>query len=118
MTAHLSRRETHPRSTARTAAWRLRRLAVALTAATCGLLASAAVVPAAVAIVVSGSRGGTAQLTPALATTVRVVIAGGTAGRQITLIALGAAVLAAAVLLDGSWPPAGPPPPWTGNAFS
>ena len=41
MTAHLSRRETHPRSTARTAAWRLRRLAVALTAATCGLLASA-----------------------------------------------------------------------------
>ena len=47
MTAHLSRRETHPRSTARTAAWRLRRLAVALTAATCGLLASALIIPAA-----------------------------------------------------------------------
>ena len=46
MTGYPSRRETHPRTTARTAAARLRRLAVALTAATCGLLASALIVPA------------------------------------------------------------------------
>ena len=45
MTAHLSRRETHPRSIVRQAAARLRRLAVALTAAACGLLASALVHP-------------------------------------------------------------------------
>ena len=47
MSAHLPRRETHPRTAARQAAVRLRRLAAALAALTCGLLASAAIVPAA-----------------------------------------------------------------------
>ena len=78
-------------------------LAGVLAAVTCGLLASAATVPAAFALVLPpGGQGGTASVTPVPATTVRVVTAGGMAGWQITLIALGAALLAAAaaVLLD------------------
>ena len=107
MTAHLSRRETHPRSTARTAAWRLRRLAVALTAATCGLLASALIIPAASARTTMfphpdpGWEGGTTLPTPASANA-GVVPGGGMAGWQITMIAVAAALVAAtvAVLLD------------------
>ena len=107
MTAHLSRRETHPRATARTAAARLRRLAVALAAATCGLLASALIIPGASARTTMlphpdpGGAGGTIPLAPAPAT-VGVVPGGGMAGWQITLIAVGAALVAAtaAVLLD------------------
>ena len=104
MTAHLSRRETHPRSIARTAAWRLRRLAVALTAATCGLLASALIIPAAYARVMppTGGQYGPGPIRQVPATTVHVITTGGMAGWQITLIALGAALVAAtaAVLLD------------------
>lgn len=104
MFAHLPRRGTHPRTAARKAGARLRRLAGVLAAATCGLLASAAIVPAAFARVVPdpGGQYGTAPVAPVPATTVRVVTAGGMAGWQITLIALGAALVAAAaaVLFD------------------
>ncbi len=83
---------------------RLRRLAGVLAAVTCGLLASAAIVPAAFARVVPdpGGQYGTGPAVPVPAATVRVVTAGGMAGWQITLIALGAALFAAAaaVLFD------------------
>ena len=104
MYAPLPRRGTHPRTPARQAGARLRRLAAVLAAVTCGLLASAAIVPAAFAMVVPapGGQHGTAPAAPVPATTVRVVTAGGMAGWQITLIALGAALVAAAaaVLFD------------------
>jgi hypothetical protein len=105
MDAHLSRQRTRPPTAARKAGARLRRLAGVLAAVTCGLLAAAAIVPtAAFARVVPppGWQGGATGVAPVPATTVRVVTAGGMAGWQITLIALGAALLAgaAAVLLD------------------
>lgn len=105
MFAHLRRRESHPRAAARNPAPRLRRLAAAAATVITGMLASAAIVPAASAeILVPGSGGasGTTRLAPIPATTVRVVNAGGMAGWQITLIAAGTAVAAAAVaiLLD------------------
>ena len=83
MFAHFSRRGPSPR----TAGARLRRLAAVLAAVTCGLLAWAAAVPAAVARV------------PA---TTHLIIAGGMAGWQIALIAVGSALVAAivAVVLD------------------
>ncbi len=105
MTAYLSRPETAPRTTARKAAARLRRLAVALTVATCGLLASALIIPAASARTTllpdPGGAGGTIPPTSVPAN-VGVVPGGGMAGWQITLIAVGAALVAAtvAVLLD------------------
>ncbi len=111
MFAHLARRGTHPQGTrplpaARKAAVRLRRLAAVLAAVTGGLLASAAVVPAAFAMTPKPQpylRGlyGPGPVAPVPATT-RVIIAGGMAGWQITVIALGAALLAAAaaVLVD------------------
>jgi hypothetical protein len=93
----------HPRrgtplhtATLRTAA-RLGRLAVALTAITCaGLLTAASASAAPVMIPIP--PGGPAVPAPA----VRVVTAGGMAGWQITLIALGAALATAiaAVMLD------------------
>ena len=101
MSAHPPRPHTQPPA-ARQAGLRLRRLAGVLAAVTCGLLASAAAVPAAFALVLPpGGQGGT-TVAPVPATTVRVITAGGMAGWQITLIALGAALLAAAaaVLLD------------------
>ena len=104
MCAHLPRRGSHPRTVARRAGARLRRLAGVLAAVTCGLLASAAIVPAAFAMVVPdpGGQYGAAPAAPVPAATVRVVTAGGMAGWQITLIALGAALIAAAaaVLFD------------------
>jgi hypothetical protein len=93
------RRGTHPRTAARRAGARLRRLAAVLAAVTCGLLASAAIVPAAFAMPVPGPGGGTAPVAPVPATTVRVVTAGGMAGWQIILIALGAAIFAAAAVV-------------------
>ena len=45
MSAHRSLRGPHPRAAARQAAARLRRLAAALAAVTCTLLASAAIMP-------------------------------------------------------------------------
>ena len=82
---------------ARQAAARLRRLAAALAAVTCALLASAVIIPAASASIPI-PPGGPAVPAPA----VPVVTAGGMAGWQITLIAVGAALAAAiaAVVLD------------------
>ena len=97
MYAHPSPQPTHP--PARKAGARLRRLAGVLAAVTCGLLATAAIVPAAAFAMVippQGGSGGTTGVTPLPATTVRVVATGGMAGWQITLNALGAARLAAA----------------------
>ena len=90
MFAHRPRRGPHPRTAARQAAARLRRLAAALAALTCALLASAAVVPAASAAIIPIPRDG--PYGPAPAAAVRVITAGGMAGWQITLIALGAAL--------------------------
>ncbi len=102
MFAHLSRRGPSPR----TAGARLRRLAAVLAALTCGPLAWAAAVPAAVAMTPTPQpylRGeyGPGPVAPVPATT-RVIIAGGMAGWQIALIAVGTALVAAtvAVVLD------------------
>jgi hypothetical protein len=96
MSAHRPHREPRPRAVAGHVAARLRRLAAALAAVTCTLLASAAVMPAAWAVNVIPNDG------PAQAPSGGVVIAGGMPGWQITLIALGAALVAAtaAVRLD------------------
>jgi hypothetical protein len=96
MFALIPRRGPHPRTVARQAAARLRRLAAALAALTCALLASASIIPAAWAVNEIPNDGGTLP-----GTTVRVV-SGGMAGWQITLIALGAALVAAtaAVFLE------------------
>jgi hypothetical protein len=91
-------REAHLHAAARQAAGRLRRLAAALAAVTCAVLASAAIVPAASARLLIPNDGGPAVPAPA----VRVVAVGGMAGWQITVIAAGAALIAAiaAVVLD------------------
>ena len=107
MSAHRPRRGPHLRTAtrqtatrqtaARQTAARARRLAAALAALTCALLASAAIIPAAWAMNVIPPGGGD-SVTPVPS----VVIQGGMAGWQITLIALGAALVAAtaAVLAD------------------
>jgi hypothetical protein len=79
----------------------IRRLAGVLAAVIAGLLASAAAATAAFANPIPVGDGG-ASVAPVPATTVRVITSGGMAGWQITLIAIGAALLAAAVavLLD------------------
>jgi len=91
------RRGTPLHTATRRAAARLGRLAVALTAITCAGLLTAASAWAA-PIMNPIPPGGPAAPAPA----VRVVIAGGMAGWQITLIALGAALAAAiaTVVLD------------------
>jgi len=105
MSAHLPRRESRPRATARKHAAGLRRLAAAVAALIGGLLASAAIIPAASATIIvpgPGGAAGTVRLPPVPAIPVRVTSGGGMAGWQITLIAVGAALAAAAVavLLD------------------
>ena len=90
---------THLHTAARQAAARLRRLAAALAAVSCALLASAVIIPAASASIPI-PPGGPAVPAPA----VRVVTAGGMAGWQITLIAVGA-----------PWPPPSQPSCWTGR---
>ena len=97
MSAHHPHRGPHPRTAVRQAAARLRRLAAALAAVICAVLASAAIVPAASASIPI-PPGGPAVPAPAIP----MVTAGGMAGWQITLIALGAALVAAtaAVLVD------------------
>jgi hypothetical protein len=96
MFAHLPHRGPHPHTTARQTASTLRRLAAALAAVICAGLASAAIVPAAWAVNVIPNDG------PYQAPADGMVTAGGMPGWQITLIALGAALVAAAaaVLLD------------------
>lgn len=101
MFALLPRQGCHRRTAERKAGAHLRRLAAVLAAVVCGLLASAAVVPAASAMIRVPGPGGAYGGNPA-APIVRVVTSGGMAGWQIALIAAGAAVLgaAAAVLVD------------------
>lgn len=96
MFAHRPHRGPHPHTTAWQAASTLRRLAAALAAVIGAGLASAAVVPAAWAVNVIPNDG------PLQAPASSVITAGGMPGWQITLIALGAALIAAvtAVLLD------------------
>jgi hypothetical protein len=101
MITQLSHPGTPPCTAARKAGPRLGRLASVLAAAICGLLASAAVIPAAFARVVPppGGQYGPGPIRPVPGTTVRVITTGGTAGWQIALIALGAALAAAAAVL-------------------
>ena len=88
MSAHHSRRGPHLRAAPWQAAARLGRLAAALAAFTCALLASTAMAPAAWAMNVVPAGGGVpAAPVPASA--------GGMAGWQIILIALSAALVAA-----------------------
>ena len=81
----------------------IRRLAGVLAAVIASLLASAAAATAALANPVPIGDGG--PVSPVPATTVRVITTGGMADWQITLIAIGSALLAAtvAVLLDRAW---------------
>jgi hypothetical protein len=97
MSAHRPRRGPHPRTAAGLATARLRRIAAALTAVTCTLLVSAAIMPAAWAAVNYIPND-----SPDQAPASGVVLAGGMPGWQITLIALGSALVAAtaAILLD------------------
>jgi hypothetical protein len=96
MSAYRSLRGPHPRTAARQAAAPLRRAAAALAALTCALLASAAIIPAASASIPITPGG------PDVPPATVPVFAGGMAGWQITLIAVGAALVAAAaaVVLD------------------
>jgi hypothetical protein len=100
MFTRIPHREFQLRAAARQAAGRLRRLAAVLAAVACTVLASAAVPAASAATLVRDPPGG-APLTPIPAPTLQVAT-GGMAGWQITLIALGAALVAAiaAVILD------------------
>jgi hypothetical protein len=103
MFAYRPRRGPHRRAAARRLAARLHRIAAVI----CGVLAPLALIPAASATTLGphpdpGGFGGITPLAPVRAAPVRVVTAGGMAGWQIALIALGAALVAAAaaVLLD------------------
>jgi hypothetical protein len=102
MITQLSHQRPHPRTATRRAGARTRRLTTVLATVIVGLLASVAVVPAAFANPIPVGEGGTAPTAPVPATTIHVLSTGGLASWQITLIALGAALLAAAaaVLLD------------------
>jgi hypothetical protein len=82
------------RTAARQAAARPRRLATALAAVTCALLASA-IVPAASAHELVRDPPGGAPLAPVPAPATPVVTVGGMPGWQIILIALGAALVSA-----------------------
>ena len=101
MFTRIPRTRSQLRTAARQAAARPRRLAAALAAVTCALLASA-IVPAASAATWSGDPPDGAPLAPVPAPAVPVVTVGGMPGWQITLIALGAALVTAiaAVFLD------------------
>ena len=101
MFTRIPRTGSHLRAAARQAAARPRRLAAALAAVIGALLASALVPAASAAELVRDPPGG-APLAPVPAPAVPVVTAGGMAGWQITLIAVGAALVTAiaAVFLD------------------
>jgi hypothetical protein len=97
MYAHPPRQGNHAPTPARQRDPRRRRLAGVLAAVACGLLASAAIGPAAAfAVTEPPPTGGGA---PASQATVHMITAGGMAGWQIALIALGAALFAAAATL-------------------
>jgi hypothetical protein len=107
MFTYRPRRGPHPRPAARKPAARLHRITAATAAVICGVLAPLAIIPAASATTLvphpdPGGFGGITPLAPVRAASVRVVTAGGMAGWQIAVIALGAALAAAAaaVLLD------------------
>lgn len=104
MSAHLPRQRPLPPPASPGSGAHPHRVAVVLAALACGLLASSAMVPAAFAKVIPdpGGQYRTTRLAPAPAVTGRAIAAGGMAGWQVTLIALGAALVAAAaaVLLD------------------
>jgi hypothetical protein len=103
MLAHRSRHGSDPRTANRQARTRPGRVTAVLTAITCSLLAWAGTVPAAFAtprpLPPPGGQYGPAPAVPVPATIVRVVTIGGMAGWQITLIAAGAALAAAATVL-------------------
>jgi hypothetical protein len=90
-----ARQRTALRMAVRDVGAHLRRLAAVLAAVISGLLAFAAGAPAAMAMIVPGP-GGSGGAAPVPVTTVRMAATGGMPGWQITLIALGAALLAAA----------------------
>jgi hypothetical protein len=100
MFTYLHRHGIHPRTPVRTIGAHLSRWAAALTAVTCGLLASAATVPAAFARMIPppGGSYGTTRVVPGPGTA-QIVTVGGMAGWQITLIAVGAALAGAAATL-------------------
>jgi hypothetical protein len=101
MTTQFCHHRSRPWAATRQAGARLGRLAAVLAAVIAGLLASAAAAAAAFANPVP-IGGDTSPITPVPPTAVRVISTGGMAGWQITLIAVGAALAAAAaaVLLD------------------
>ena len=102
MFAHLTRQGTHLRTAAPKAGTRLRRLTAALAAVTIGLLASAATIPAAFAREISVPPPGTGYATARFGlvpATTSHAASTGIAGWQITLIALGAMLAAAAVTI-------------------
>jgi hypothetical protein len=101
MFTRISRMGSHLRAAARQAAAHPRRLAAALAAVTCALLASA-VVPAASAAPLTPAPPDPALPAPVPAPATPVITVGGMPGWQIILIAVGAALVAAiaAVFLD------------------
>jgi hypothetical protein len=101
MFTRIPRSGSHLHAAARQAATRLRWFAAALAAVTCALLASA-LVPAASAAPLTPAPPDPAPLAPVPAPAVPVVTVGGMPGWQITLIAVGAALVTAlaAVFLD------------------
>ena len=95
MITQRSHQRPRPWMATRKAGARLGRLATILAAAISGLLASVAAATAAFAQPIPVGDGGTNPVAPVPAT-VRVITTGGMAGWQITSIALGSALLAAA----------------------
>ena len=101
MFTRIPRSGSHLRAAARRAAARPRRLAATLAAVTCALLASA-LVPAASAAELLRDPPGAGTPVPVPAPATPVITVGGMPGWQITLIAVGAALVTAiaAVFLD------------------
>ena len=95
MFTRIPRTGSHLRAAARQAAARPRRLAAALAAVTCALLASA-LVPVASAATLTLPPPDPAAPAPVPAPVAPVVTVGGMPGWQITLIAIAAALFAAA----------------------
>ena len=101
MFAYLPRQGAHPRTAPLKPRARLRRITAALAAITCGLLASAATIPAAFAreLPPPGGAYQVARFGLVPATTSHAAATGGIPVWQITLIALGATLVAAAATI-------------------